>query len=325
MSSFKTDRFTRRELLGVAAALAAAPTWAQTSGAPIKVIVPFPPGASPDALGRMFAEKLSAELGQQVIVENRPGASGAMGAVAVAKAPPDGQTVLLTISVLATAPLLTPSPLYDVKRDLKAVAFVGEGSAALAVPPASPVTNLKEFVAYAKSRGGDLNYGSWGLGSSGHLLGLLLAQQTGLNLIHVPYKGVSPLITDLLGNHISAGFVDVASAVAQQPKGMKTLAVGGPVRNPAAPSVPTLAELGFKAMDRSGWMGFFMPAGTPQSTVNRFYGAVSRITGTPEMEKELRRLGYITTKRTMKEFEQLVHSDLAFYPKLYQDFGIKGE
>lgn len=320
-----SDRFTRRKLLGIAAALVAAPTLAQASGAPIKLVVPFPPGASPDALGRMFAERLSVELGQAVIVENRPGASGAMGAVAVAKAPPDGQTVLLTISLLATAPLLMAKPLYDVKKDLRPVAFMGEGSSPLVVSPASPVSNLQEFVAYAKSRGGSLNYGSWGIGSSGHLLGLLLAKQTGLTLNHVPYKGVTPLVTDLLGNHISAGFVDVASAVAQQPKGMKMLAVGGPVRNPAAPSVPTFAELGYKAMDRSGWMGFFMPAGTPEAAVNRFYEAVSRITGTPDMEAELRRLGYITTKRPMKEFEQLVHADLAFYPKLYQEFGIKAE
>lgn len=319
-----SDQLTRRDVLGAAAALVAVPSWAQ-SGAPIKVIVPFPAGASPDALGRLFAEKLSAALGQTVIVENRPGASGAMGAAAVAKSPADGQTVLLTISVLATAPLMMAKPPYDVKKDLRAVAFVGEGSAALVVPPASTVTSLQEFVVQAKAKGGSLSYGSWGIGSSGHLLGLLLAQQTGLTLTHVPYKGVNPLVTDLLGNHIGAGFVDVASAVAQQPKGLKTLAVGGPQRNPASPSVPTFSELGYKAMDRSGWIGFFMPAGTPEPAVNRFSNAVSRITSSPEMESELRKLGYFTTKRTMREFEQLVHSDVAFYPKLYQDFGIKGE
>jgi tripartite-type tricarboxylate transporter receptor subunit TctC len=320
-----SELLTRRNLLGIATALTAAPSWAQSAGTPIKIVVPFPPGASPDALGRLFADKLSADLGQPVIVENRPGASGSMGAVAVAKAPPDGQTVLLTISLLATAPLMMAKPLYDVKKDLKAVGFVGEGSAAFVVPPASPVTNLQEFVAQSKAKGDSLNYGSWGNGSSGHLLGLLLAQQAGLSLTHVPYRGVNPLITDLLGNHIGAGFVDVASAVAQQPKGMKLLAVGGPVRNPASPSAPTFAELGYKSMDRSGWLGFFMPADTPATVVHRFSTAVSRIAASPEMAAELRRLGYFTTKRTMREFEQLVHSDLAFYPKVYQEFGIKGE
>lgn len=320
-----SDRFTRRKLLGLAAAFAAAPTFAQPSGPPIKLVVPFPPGASPDALGRLFAEKLSAELGQHVMVDNRPGAAGTMGAAAVVKAPPDGQTVLLTISLLVTAPLLMAKPPYDVQKDLKAVAFMGEGSSPLVVSPAVPVKNLQEFIAYVKSRGGRISYGSWGIGSSGHLLGLLLAQQTGLTLTHVPYKGVTPLITDLLGDHISAGFVDVASAVAQQPKGLKMLAVGGPVRNPAAPSVATFSELGYKAMDRSGWMGFFMPAGTPGAAVNRFHAAVTRITHMPEMDAELRRLGYITAKRSMEDFERLVHSDIAFYPKVYQEFGIKGE
>lgn len=320
-----SDRFTRRKLLSIAAALAAAPTLAQPARAPIKLVVPFPPGASPDALGRLFAEKLSADLGQPVIVDNRPGASGTMGAAVVAKAPPDGQTVLLTISLLVTAPLLMAKPPYDVRKDFKAVALMGEGSSPLVVSPALPAKNLEEFVAYVKSKGGRLSYGSWGIGSSGHLLGLLLAQQTGLVLTHVPYKGVAPLITDLLGDHITAGFVDVASAIAQEPKGLRMLAMGGPVRNPAAPAVATFSELGYKAMDRSGWMGFFMPAGTPDAAVNRFHAAVTRVARTPEMEAELRRLGYITAKRTMPEFERLVHSDVSFYPKIYQEFGIKGE
>jgi tripartite-type tricarboxylate transporter receptor subunit TctC len=248
-----------------------------------------------------------------------------MGAAAVAKATPDGQTVLLTISLLVTAPLLMAKPPYDVKKDLRTVAFMGEGSSPLVVPPASPVTNLREFIAYVKSRGGSFSYGSWGVGSSGHLLGLLLAQQAGLTLNHIPYKGVTPLITDLLGNHIGAGFVDVASAVAQQPKGLKMLAVGGPARNPAAPAVSTFAELGYKGMDRSGWIGFFMPAGTPDAAVHRLNAAVARITGTAEMAAELRKLGYFTPRRTMQDFEQLVVSDLAYYPKVYQELGIKGE
>ena len=320
-----SDRFTRRQLLGIAATLATSPTLSQPAAAPIKLIVPFPPGASPDALGRLFAEKLSAELGQRVMVDNRPGASGTLGAAAVAKAPSDGQTVLLTISLLVTGPLLMAKPPYDVKKDFKTVAFMGEGSSPLVVSPALPVANLQEFIGYVKSRGGSISYGSWGIGSSGHLLGLLFAQQAGLTLTHVPYKGVAPLVNDLLGNHLSAGFVDVASAVAQQPKGLKMLAVGGPVRNPAAPSVATFSELGYKTMDRSGWMGFFMPAGTPEPLVNRFQAAVSRITGTPEMEAELRRLGYITVRRTRDDFERLVHSDIAFYPKVYEEFAIRGE
>lgn len=320
-----SDRFTRRTLLSLAAAVAVAPALAQPARAPIKLVIPFPPGASPDALGRLFAEKLSAELSQPVMVDNRPGASGTMGAAVVAKAPPDGQTVLLTISLLVTGPLMMAKPPYDVRKDLKAVAFMGEGSSPLVISPAVPAKNLQEFVAYVKSKGGRISYGSWGIGSSGHLLGLLLAQQTGLTLTHVPYKGVSPLITDLLGDHITVGFVDVASAIAQEPKGLKMLAVGGPVRNPAAPTIPTFSELGYKAMDRSGWMGFFMPAGTPDAAVNRFHAAVTRVAHMPEMESELRRLGYITTKRTMADFERLVHSDISFYPKIYQEFGIKGE
>jgi tripartite-type tricarboxylate transporter receptor subunit TctC len=320
-----SDRFTRRSLLSIAGALAAAASFAQPAKGPIKLVIPFPPGASPDASGRLFADKLSAELGQPVIVDNRPGASGTMGAAVVAKAPPDGQTVLLTISLLVTGPLLMAKPPYDVRKDFKAVAFMGEGSSPLVVSPAVPAKNLREFIAYVKSKGGRIPYGSWGIGSSGHLLGLLLAQQTGLTLTHVPYKGVSPLITDLLGDHINVGFVDLASAIAQEPKGLKILAMGGPVRNPAAPAVQTFSELGYESMDRSGWMGFFMPAGTPDTAVNRFHAAVTRVAQRPEMEAELNRLGYMTTKRSMPDFERLVHSDITFYPKVYQEFGIKGE
>lgn len=314
----------RRTFVACAAALLAAPALAQTAAypsQPIRVIVPYPAGGATDTLARMIGGKLQESWGQTVIVENKPGASGILGNDFVAKAPPDGHTVLLAITAIVQLPAMKAKMPYDVLKDLQPLAQVASTNSILAVPPATPAVTLGEFVALAKSQPGNFNFGSYGVGTSSHIQGSLLNMQAGLDLTHVPYKGAAPLLQDLRGAQVSSAFIDMATA---QPHlaSFKVLAATGPQRNKLLPNVPTFAELGFHSFEPVGWFGLFMPAGVPAPVAQKFAAEAQRILRLPDVTARIETLGMTPSTLTTEEFDRVVRSDAKVYAKIIRDAGI---
>jgi tripartite-type tricarboxylate transporter receptor subunit TctC len=283
----------RRTLLAGAAALLALPAGAQTgagTGASnwparsIRLVVPGPAGAGSDIFARLLAEPLQAALGQPVVVDNKPGANGLIGNDAVAKAAADGYTILLSpSSAIAINPIIQPKMPYDTAKDLVPVAQVGAAGILLVAHPSTGFKSMADMVRFAKNNPDKLSYGSWGSGSTGHLAMEGLKAHYGLVMAHVPFKGVAQLVTDLLANNISVGFVDIASPVPHIRSGkLNALGATGSTRGPALPEVPTLTEQGYR-FDADGWYGVFVPAGTPAALVNRLNLEINRILASDEV------------------------------------------
>ena len=319
---------SRRALVSAIAALACCNgAFSQAGGAyptqPIKLIVPVAPGGSTDTIARLIGQKLQDAWGQPVVVENRPGASGTIGATVVTKAPADGYTVLLAITTVVQAPALMATPPYNVVKDLQAVSQLGVSPSPMLVPAALPVTTLKDFIIYSKSHPGG-SFGSWGNGSTAHVLGQLLNRQAGLDMVHVPYKGVPPIATDLIGGQLTSGFTDMATALVHS-KALKPLAVAAPQRVKAMPDVPTFKELGYRNMDRLGWYGFFMPAGTPMPIVNKFSAEVIRIMRLPDVASRITDMSITPVGSKPAEFAAVVRSDAEFYARTYKELNIRAD
>lgn len=315
---------SRRTFAACAAALLAAPVLAQTAAypnQPIRIVVPYPAGGATDTLARMIGSKLQESWGQTVIVENKPGASGMLGNDFVAKAPPDGHTVLLAITAIVQLPAMKAKMPYDVLKDLQPLAQVASTNSILAVPPATPAATLKEFVALVKSQPGKFNFGSYGVGTSSHIQGSLLNMQAGLDLAHVPYKGAAPLLQDLRGAQVSSAFIDMATA---QPHlaAFKVLAATGSQRNKILPNVPTFAELGFHSFEPVGWFGLFMPAGVPTPVAQKFAAEAQRILRLPDVTARIETLGMTPSTLTTEEFDRIVRSDAQVYAKIIKDANI---
>jgi tripartite-type tricarboxylate transporter receptor subunit TctC len=311
----------RRTFLAGAAALIVAPAFAETPAypsQPIKVVVPYPPGGATDTLARLIGSKLQEAWGQTVIVENKPGASGVLGNDAVAKAAPDGHTVLLGITAIVQLPAMKARMPYDVMKDLQPLALVASTNSLFAVPPSTPAGSLKEFVALARSQPGKLNYGSYGVGTSSHIQGTLLNMQAGLDLTHVPYKGAAPLLQDLKGGQVASAFIDMATA---QPhlSSFKVLAVTGSQRNKVLPNVPTFAELGFQSFEPVGWFGLFMPSGVPAAVARKFAAEAQRILKLPDVAARIEALGMTPGSVSTEEFARMVKSDAQVYAKIVKE------
>jgi tripartite-type tricarboxylate transporter receptor subunit TctC len=258
-----------------AQAPAAASAWPARS---IRLVVPGPAGAGSDIFARLIAAPLQEALRQPVVVENKAGANGLIGNDAVAKAPADGYTILLSpSSAIAINPIVQPKMPYDTQKDLLPVAQVGAAGILLVAHPSTGFKSLADLVRAARAQPGKLAYGSWGSGSTGHLVMEGIKAHFGLDMPHVPYKGVSPLVNDLLGGSIPVAFADIASPVPHIRSG-KLVALGcsGSARGPALPEVPTLTEQGFR-FDADGWYGIFVPAGTPREIVLRLNQQLNRI------------------------------------------------
>lgn len=256
---------------------------------PMRLIVPFAAGGSTDVVARTLGQKLSEVLGQQMVVENRPGAGGSLGAEAAAKAAPDGYTLLLgTSGTLAINPNLYAKALYDPVRDFAPVALLGSTAYLLLVHPSVPAATLQEFVALARSKPGQFNYGSAGNGSTGHLVGELFKSLARVNLTHVPYKGQAPAMADLIGGQIHALFEPVGTALPQVRAGkVKALGITGTKRSSLAPEIPTLAESGVANYDATAWFAVVAPAGTPGDIVARLNGEINKLLRTPDMQAKL--------------------------------------
>ena len=283
----------RRFCLQALAAAGIAP-WASASAQgwperPIRLVVPFPPGSSPDLIARTVAEPLAAALGQAVVVENRPGAGGNIGTAQVARAQPDGHTFVFTIQgPLVTAPMLSRSLGYDPQRDLVPVTLVATSPNVLVVSPALGANTLAEFVRYAKARPGQLNYGSVGNGSASHLAMELFKTRAGVDLVHVPYQGFPQVVNAMLAGQVQASFMVPAIAMGQVRAGkLKALGVTTLGRTSALPELPTLAEQGYAGFEAISWQAVLAPAGTPQGVVERMSRELVRIIRSDEVRSRM--------------------------------------
>ncbi len=304
--------------LGGSAALAqSAPFPSQT----IKIIVPYPAGGATDILARMMAQKLGEAWNSPVLVENKPGAGGTIGNNAVAKAAPDGYTILMAITAIIQQPTLMSLP-YDPLKDFAPVTQIAKSPSMFAVPLNSPANTLKDFVGLVKANPGKFNYGSYGAGTSSHIQGSLLNLQAGLDMVHVPFQGAAPLVTNMVGGQLTSAFIDSASARAHL-KSFRPLAVTGTQRMPALPDVPTFKELGYKDYDPYGWFGLFLPPATPAAIVNKYADEANRILRLPDVVAKIEGLGLWVGGGKPEEFTQIVKSDAAVYARIIKDANIK--
>ena len=291
---------------------------------PIRLVVPYPAGGATDTLGRLLGTRLQEAFGQTVIVDNKPGAGGVIGNDAVAKAAPDGHTVLIGITALIQAPALGSKLPYDPLRDLIPVAQIASSADLFVVNPALPVNSMKEFVDHAKANPKKYSFGSYGNGTSSHIHGEMLNMQAGLDLTHVSYKGAAPLVNDLLGGQIPSAFVDFGSARAHLASGkFRILAITGAKRSKSLPNVPTFTELGYKAYEPYGWFGVFVPAGTPKDIVNKLSAEVVRILKLPEVTARIEDLGLRVDGIGAQEFTEIVKTDAPLWAKVIRDAQIK--
>ena len=276
----------------------------------IKMMVPFPPAGATDVVGRIVAQKLSEQLGQSVVVENRPGAGGSIGSDLVAKAAPDGYTILMaTSSTHSIGPALQKLP-YDPIKDFAAITHVADIPNVLVVSPKLPVSSVKELVAYAKANPGKLNYASSGIGTIIHLNAELFKMLTGTDIVHVPYKGSALSIPDLASGSVSMLFDSLASVMPHIKAGnVKPLAVNARARVPLLPDVPTLAEAGLPAFDRYTWFGMFAPAGTPPDIVRRLQSEVVMALKAPDLRARFDAVGAEPVGSTSEQFVERIKSD----------------
>lgn len=287
---------------------------------PIRFIVPFPPGGSTDPMARMSAAKLSELWGQQLVVDNRPGGNTIIGTEAVAKAAPDGYTILLASFTFVTGPSLIPHLPYDPARDFDPMATIAKSRYVLVVHPSIAATNLKEFIALAKTKGGQLNYGSSGVGSGVHLSGALFNIQAGTAMQHIPYKGSGPLVSELIGGQVQLSFQIPISAIPHIKSGrLKPIAITGDARFATLPQVPTFAESGMPGYHMQGWYGIVAPAGTPKAIIGKMSREMAGILAMPDILDYLARQGMEPFISTPEAMAALIKSDIAKYAKLIKD------
>ena len=294
---------------------------------PVRIIVGFAPGGGTDIVARLLAQKLSEAMGQSFIVENRAGATGMIAAKLVATAPADGYTLLMGhVNSQAIAPALAERPQYDPVKDFAPVAYIGYVPNVLVVNSTLPVKTLPELLALAKSRPAGLSFASPGVGSTNHLAGEMLRKETGGNYVHVPYKGSSPAIVDLLAGQIDMNFDAMSSVVPYIKAGrMRPLAVTTPDRDPDLPDVPTMAELGFQTFNITNWYGVVAPAGTPQAVTDSLHGAIQRIMQMPDVSRKLAELGVRGENMTTEQFGQFMRLELVKYRDIAKRTGVRLE
>jgi tripartite-type tricarboxylate transporter receptor subunit TctC len=309
------------------AALAAASAGAQDyPNKPVRMVVGFPPGGGTDVVARIITPKLSELLGQPVVIENRPGATGTMAAGQVAKSPPDGYTIMMGhVSVNAIAPALFKNLSYDVIKDFQPIAIAAAVPHFVVVHPSVPAKSLREMIDYVKARPGKLTYPSAGNGSMPHLAGEVFKAQAGVDLLHVPYKGTGQSMADLLGGqHVVAFDTMPASAPHVRSGKLRPLAVSSAQRLPAFPDVPTAREAGLPDYVITTWYGVFAPAGTPKAIVNRLHADIVKAMQSPEVKAKLDGIGADgSVSRSPEEYAALVKSDTERYAKVIKDIGLK--
>ena len=294
---------------------------------PIRIIVPYPAGGTSDILARALGPGITAALGQPVVVENKPGSTGNVGAELVAKSPPDGYTLLLAdIGSLAIGPSIFPALPFDPVKDFAPVIMVAYSPHLLAVNPALPAKDVKELIALAKSKPGSLNFAVSGIGGANHLAGVDFAMRTGIKWTYIPYKGGAQAITDVAGGQADVLFNGMLATYPMAKGGkLKALAVSSPNRFAAAPDIPTVAESGLPGFETGSFQGIVAPAGTPPDVVTKLHQTIAKILATPEMQERLISAGAETRAGTPVDFGLFIRDEKARWAKVVKDSGEKFE
>jgi len=326
-------RLSRRKLLACCASTFAALALLSTSSAsaqawpakPIRVIVPFPPGGGLDFFARTMAPRLQENLGQQIVVENRSGAGGMVGADVVAKAAPDGYTLLLASSAeLTISQHLYPKMAYDAIKDFAPVSYAAHAALLFSVHPSLPVKSLQELVAHARANPGKLAFASAGTGGSQHLAGEILKTAAKVDIVHVPYKGAGPAVIDMVGGQVQMGFTALPSSIQHARAGrLRPIAVTSVKRSEAAPELPTFSELGYPGVDLVVWYAALFPARTPPEIVNKMSAELNRAVNSPDVKAKLLEQGVESVGTTPDQLAKFMQSESARYGRIIRDTGAK--
>jgi tripartite-type tricarboxylate transporter receptor subunit TctC len=308
------------------AAVAAGAAAQQYPSKPVRFVVPFVAGGPTDIQGRMLGEKLSQRLGQQFIIDNRGGANGNIGLEITAKAPPDGYTIVIaTVGTWAVNPSLYKQP-FDVTRDFAPIIQVSTSPAVLVVHPSVPARNVKELIALAKSKPGQLNYGSSGVGGLGHISGALFGLMTGTKMVHIPYKSSAPSLTDLIAGQIEVLFNNAISTVPHINSGKaRALAVTSLKRMQALPDLPTLDEAGVKGYDNSSWSAVGAPAGTPKEIISKLNSELAAILKLPDIQEKSAAVGADIIGGTPEQFAAYLKSEIAKFARVVKEAKISAQ
>jgi tripartite-type tricarboxylate transporter receptor subunit TctC len=290
----------------------------------VRIVIAFPPGGADDVHGRLLAQKMTEGLGRQIIVDNRPGAGGIIGQDSVAKAAPDGYTLLFAGPAIVIAPNLYPKMPYDLMRDLTPVSRVATFMAVLIVHPSVPAKSVKEFIALARSKPGMLNFASSGAGAIPHLSGELFKQMAKVDIAHIPYKGGAPAYVDLIGGQVDIYFGPMGSAMVYIAAGkVRPLAVTGTARSKVLPDVPTMAEAGLPSYDLTGSYAILAPSGTPRDIISQLNAAVANAVGSPDLQERLHKLGSEPAISTPEQMLQRLREDMTKFSQLIKTAGVK--
>lgn len=313
-----------------AVALASVCELASAQGYPakaVRIVVPIAPGGAADLIARAVGQRLSAAWSQQVIVDNRAGGGSNIGFEIVSKAPADGYTLLLAQPPFAVNVSLYRKLAYDPLRDFAPVTLAVTGANVLVLHPSVPARTLKELIALAKARPGQLNYGSSGNGTTPHLSAELLKSMAGINIVHVPYKGASASIADLIGGHVDMAFVSLASVVPQLKAGrLRGLATTSAERTALMPDLPTFAEAGLEGYETTGWYGFLVPAGTPRDVIARVHADITKVLASPEVLQTLNGVGLEAVKaNSPEEFGAFIRAEIVKWAKVVKLSGAKAD
>jgi tripartite-type tricarboxylate transporter receptor subunit TctC len=301
--------------------------WAAAQNYPdrqVRLVVPYPPGGGTDIIGRVVAQHLSTNLGQQFIVDNRSGAGGTIGTDFVAKSAADGYTLLMVPTSHVINPSIYPKLPYDTVKQFASITLAASATIVLGAHPSVPVKSVKELIAFAKARPGQLNFGSAGNGTVFHLTGELFKRQAGIDIVHVPFKGGGPVVQALAGGQITLAFETMLAMSSHMQAGrIRPLAVTGAKRSSAMPELPTVAELGFPDIMAENWYGFYAPAGTPQEIVNRLNAEIVKILKLPEVRKRFQELGTEIVGSTPRELDDYIRKEIAKWSRTAKEAGAR--
>jgi tripartite-type tricarboxylate transporter receptor subunit TctC len=293
---------------------------------PIRIIVPFPPGGGTDVVARTVAPRMSELLGQPIVVENRAGAGGNIGTEYVARAAPDGYTLLVASAATAINTTLTKNLSWDLLKDFAPVVLLVHNQSLLVVHPSVPVTSVKELIVMAQAKPGQVTYASYGNGSSAHLIAELFKMTAGVDLLHVPYKGAAPAVNDLVGGQVNVIFADVAAILPHVKSGKaRALGIGSAKRFEGLPEVPTIAEAGVPGFEAGGFLGLVAPAGTPPAAIEMLNGAVVKALAAPEVRERLMALASPPVGDTPAEFGRFLREQVEKWARVIRAGNIKAD
>jgi tripartite-type tricarboxylate transporter receptor subunit TctC len=309
--------------LCVISGIATAQVWPSR---PVHYVVPFPPAGATDITARIMADKIGGPLGQPVIVENRPGAAGNVGTEFVAKAAPDGYTILQVTVAQSISQTLYKKLNYDLERDLAPVAMVALVPNVMEVNPSVPAKSVAEFIALAKSKPGKINFASSGSGTSIHMSAEMFMMLTGVKMVHVPYKGSGPALADLIGGQVDVMFDNLTSSIGFIRSGkLRALAITSAARYPELPDLPTMQEAGVPGYEATAWFGILAPKGVPRNVAMRINGEVNKALAQPDVKEKLAQQGAVATPMTPEQFGAFIHNEVVKWGKVVKASGAKVE